>query len=328
MQCRVPDVSQSKLPVFIVCSIVAMTACFAAGSSGHAQTYNMPYRSALAYYGAGNYSLAFVHFNQLLAQNPNDARTHYYAGNCLVKLGRVKEAKEHYRTCLLLGTDNEATVLSSQALAVWDKLPGLTAPLASAPAPAPAAAPVDRAPPKSIDTQTDERARMISDHTALQIKNLTEQFKRWSKVDSDKLTADIRSVPKHLDVNGTNVPNPDYDSIVKSLKQDAQKKAADMQVEYNRRLKEITDDGNKRQQIIVAEGANVKSMYARDSGFSRMMPHGSNLYVRNYLNQSGMDETPELVQSQRMPLPEAMSAVAHPLRFNKSGPGRLLPPLR
>lgn len=328
MQSRVPDVSQSRLPVFIVCSVVALTICLASPSKSYGQTYNMPYRSALALYGAGSYSLAFTQFSQLLAQNPNDARMHYYAGNCLVKLGRVKEANEHYRTCVMLGTDNEATVLSRVALDVWDKLPGLTSPLASAPAPAPVSTPVDRTPPKSIDTQASERARMISDSTALQIKILDEQFKRWSKVDSEKLAADIKSVPRRFELNGKYVPNPDYDTIVSGLRQDAENKATAMQADYQRRVKEITEDGKKRQETIIAEGANVKSMYARDSGFSRMMPHGSNFYVRNYLNQSGMDETPELMPPQRAPLPEAMSAVAHPLRFNKSGPGRILPPLR
>jgi hypothetical protein len=66
-------------------------------------------------------------------------------------------------------------------------------------------------------------------------------------------------------------------------------------------------------------------MYARDSGFSRMMPHGSNLYVRNYLNQSGMDDSPELVQSQALPLPPALSAVARRLHLNGNERGKLLP---
>jgi hypothetical protein len=56
-----------------------------------------------------------------------------------------------------------------------------------------------------------------------------------------------------------------------------------------------------------------------------MMPHGSNLYVRNYLNQSGMDDSPELVQSQALPLPPALSAVARRLHLNGNERGKLLP---
>jgi tetratricopeptide (TPR) repeat protein len=348
---QVTVVRQSKLPIFIVCSLVALTANIVFVCPGFAQSYNMPYRTGLAYYGAGNFKQAFEQFNQLLAKDPNDARLHYYAGNCLIKLGRIKEAISDYRACVMLGTDSEAAVLSKQALAVWDKPVGKDASVAAAnaqpkggfgaagaaasfasgsPAVASSSSGIlpGRQPPVIIDVQASERARMIADNTTLQLKNLTENYKRWSKIDSDKLAADIKSVPKRFEVDGKYVPNPDYDTIVSGLKQDAENKANSMQSEYQRRVREISEDSKKRQETIIAEGANVKAMYARDSGFSRMMPHGSNLYVRNYLNQSGMDDSPELVQSQRQPLPPALSAVAQPLRFGRQGPGKVLPPLR
>lgn len=325
---RVPVLRLSKISQFFVSSVFVCVACFCFATQCLAQNYNAPYRIGLAYYHAGNFKQAFEQFNQLLARDPNDAILHYYAANCLVKLGRIKEAIADYRNCILLGSDSEAANLSRQALALWDKPFAQAKPIAIATPQTNHGAINNRQPPAIIDEQAHERARLIADSASQQLANLTKNYKHWVKVESDRLTYEIRSVPKRIEIGGKLVDNPDYDSIVANLRLEAERKASAMQADYLRRTRELTDDSTRRQELIISEGANVKSMYARDSGFSRMMPHGSNLYVRNYLNQSGMDDSPELVQSQRAPLPPALSAVAQPLRFGRQGPGRLLPPPR
>jgi tetratricopeptide (TPR) repeat protein len=86
------------------------------GLSAAKATTSPYFDQGTGYYQRGDYMAASAAFSWALRDTPNDANTHYYLANTLVKLGRMAEAQAHYGAAIRLSKDPQIKNYSQIAL--------------------------------------------------------------------------------------------------------------------------------------------------------------------------------------------------------------------
>lgn len=309
---------EPALLVWALCLVLAAASPVQARSSVQSL-----YKEALALYEAGNSAAAYEKFRVLAANQPENARLKYLMGNCLVKQGRVKEGLTCFRSAVSMGNDPATEIHAFKAIQLWQGQVQNEALAAAAPARAETPFFMSTTPPKVLTEQLRERRDLLATRRQARLKDLKDTFEGQKAAVDRQLTLEINATPTTILFGTTRVPNPDYQTIVKNLKAEAERRKSYLTELYDKEVREAQGWFDKQLSGLNGTGESLSSQFAEKSGVVKAVPLGSGLYVRNYVNFAGSDD--EVSMDDATPPPVALTAVAKKLNAERKGQKKTLP---
>ena len=155
------------------------------------------------------------------------------------------------------------------------------------------------------------------------LKDLKDTFEGQKAAVDRQLTLEINATPTTILFGTTRVPNPDYQTIVKNLKAEAERRKTYLTELYDKEVREAQGWFDKQLSGLNGTGESLSSQFAEKSGVVKAVPLGSGLYVRNYVNFAGSDD--EVSMDDATPPPVALTAVAKKLNAERKGQKKTLP---
>lgn len=262
------------------------------------------FKQALCFYESGNFRLAFEKFREAALSEPYNARLRYYLGNCLVKLGKIEEARTSFRACLSLHPEPEVSSGAWLALQNLDKFE-----TSNSNPKLPDFLKTDV--PVSLSRQVLEGLARLNEEKLARLRDINSLQEAQRLTLSKQLDYDINSVPKYIYLGDKRVANPDRGDIVASLKEQFNQRLAILKADGEKRKAEADSFYTKEQDKLKETGANLAGQYASSGGENKAISTGSSLYVRNYVNFG-----PAYEEEKAPPVPTELTAAAASLKIS------------
>ncbi len=174
-----------------------------------------------------------------------------------------------------------------------------------------------------MDRQCAQMIGRAQEEYTVAVRNKIDLVRNQIEFYSTQLRHDIAAVPKYyFDQRGVKRENRDYDFMVQSLNdayevkttnliKDAEKSCNGLQVHYTKRMMDV-----------IASRESLKGQMTSRVGNNRVVPVGTNMYVRNYENFGGVHDNISGASTQTQSLPAALMAVTKRLSDSTTGKQR------
>lgn len=266
--------------------------------------------------------------------HPMDARVHYYLANAYMAGGKLQLAEREYQSCMQLSPDKQLQAYCQTAVSQLQQYSTLNAtPFYAAPVPQYATVPglitapgvwpglvprqYSAAPPPSplasaklLQLNTgllQDQEQQLKDRFALEAKDrvrlhdriIQTQVERINQEAEDQIAALSRfNGPVIRSRSGySRVSSSYYQAEVERIRAEAEAKIARVKIEAGYKKDLSNEELVRQNKCIDTYDDNLRKLIISDTGSVRVMPTGTCLYVRNYVN-FGEDTTPQQPQPQ------------------------------
>lgn len=243
---------------------------------------------------------------QLCMSYPKDPVIHYLLGNSYLVASRLELAEREYQLCLKL---NPAPAVSAHCLQALAKIRVYASNRSSAATAAGVvnsnssratvsanSAPVD--PNLMLNEQklTEQQQELI-ERADLEQSQMTAHHRRVSDAQSNRIREqaefEISQLQKYsYNSRGRQVSNPGYEAEVRAIREDADRRIKASLDALERNSSTIARNAERTRNDVSKMVSNLREAAQSDKGSMRLMPNGSNLYTKNYVN-FGEDTQPE-----------------------------------
>jgi len=281
------------------------------------------YDDGIKEYAAGNFKQAVLLLNRAVGAEPANAMAHYYLANALVHMDEHEEAIVEYRMCLALDPNGAVSDYCKQALTSYhrnlpttaeakemrDTVSGASRKNSFADAPAqmayraPAAAsPADRSLNiirKQVQTEKKKDERLAETDASDALTTAQRQ------VESIRANAENRIRRLYAEPRTLRQQSPfaqmDLDATAQKIRDQAKEEEEMVLRQARAKADRCRQVGELRRTALDQVADDLENQLSDDGKYSgvRMVPEGTNLYVRSYAS------TPTV-----RPLPDAHGAVA------------------
>ncbi len=256
------------------------------------------YEDAVGLYKSGRISEATSILQSVISKNPADLKARYYLANAYASLGQRNKAIEQYNYCANAapGTKMEEYCLRAMGMQNLksNSLPSLQQPMKEL--------------QRDTESKVDMQARQY-------IANLESQRKTEQRALSLKINAQIDTINKQMALDVENVPryiymgnkvysNRDYQTDVKKIKLDAERRISDLTSGENSEMQKLNERFDKRLEEFSESHDGIRTALKSSKGNMQLTPHGTDMYVRNYMNfgQEKVWEPPPSLQARPLTL--------------------------
>ncbi|MBX9671758.1 MAG: tetratricopeptide repeat protein [Candidatus Obscuribacterales bacterium] len=261
---------RSLATALLLCILIGSAPAFAANSS---------MKEGIAAYKAGDYKTAIGHLGSALSTEFNNPVLHYYLANCYVNLKETESAIREFRIAYALSPDNEVGKFSKDVLGY------LGAPVEVKKEPKPEKSKA-RQPkldlPKSdpiMDQVLEKLRKQTSESRAYEIQadeliSRRENERSQSMLDSTK--DDIMRNNYRYTRRGRAIQMP--------MPTDSQRMLDSMKNQFDRQQQSRKRGTSQKIQDLQRSAENLEQLLneRHSSGGVRLVPAGTNLYIRNY----------------------------------------------
>ena len=258
---------------------------------------------------------------QLVLTYPKDTVVHYLLANTYMAAGKLELAEREYDICVKL---NCHSTMKAQCIHAIHQIKNYNS-AQSATAATPSAAPATALQSASAATSAAPYAApsvpaLVIDPTlALNEEKLSEQeqefLRRHSRSESEstrherriadtqinriKADADfeIAQIRKYIYNDHHEIKNPSYESDTQAIREYADKRIKAILDAQERNNLVISRNANRAKTDTTNMASNLREAAQSEKGSIRVMPNGSNLYTKNYVNfdEESEPDPPELV---------------------------------
>ncbi len=266
-------------------SVVVMTFLCACTQSVHAESPLL--KQGIEDYNAGDYANAVGHLGQSLSQEFGNPVMHYYMGNAYVHLRERDAAIREFRIAFALDPKSRVGELAKKALSYMKvddetsskpKLPEKSK-IALPPPP-----PVDRTMDRTVSTVFDQAEKIKNQHTR-EGQARSNDIGRYGHTAYQKTKSEIDdNLTYYRRGRAYKLPMPnDASSLLERL----QKMYGDQQATS-------INEGLKRAEDIQHSAENLNSLLhdQKHGNGPKLLPAGTNLYVRNYQAPAKAEQKP------------------------------------
>ncbi|PWT94648.1 MAG: hypothetical protein C5B53_12680 [Candidatus Melainabacteria bacterium] len=263
----------SKSPLSLILAVLGLF-CFCSSACQAKQTFLTGDEQAIKQYDAGDYYGALAKFRASLVNSPNDAQIHYYLANCLIKLDQQEEAALEYRTALKLTKDATLASYCKQGIN------GCTSALTESREAQAVAGAI-----KHINSQADLQKSISESYVNSNTQSKqrqTETLVRSLEAEKDQQINSMETAT-YIDKHGFSQPlyssqeiaaaRQSFDQKIESAKASANREAALF------RENALKASNNFDEMVTTLENSLKNGTNAKGQ---RLLPVGTNLYVRNY----------------------------------------------
>lgn len=249
--------------------------CFGSASAANDHHLNPYLVQGVELYKAGNYRESITKFCMALNSEFENAVLHYYMANAMVNIKQRESAIREFRIAYALSPRGEVGILSRQALSFLgadNYEDGVSKVVAGKTKEKPKEPPVD-----PVFSKTLQMLKKQADDAGLESKFMTPAEQEANRV---------------LDENIKKSKAAAVDAILKANPDDIHIPAE--AVEHLNRAKHLSSEKVRRAGHAYRKSGNIKDtadslqtlLSEKDSKTApRLVPHGTNLYIRNYKSQ-------------------------------------------
>ncbi|MGD9684953.1 MAG: hypothetical protein AB7W16_27620 [Candidatus Obscuribacterales bacterium] len=264
--------------VFSIVAAVLFCAGFACSARAEEEDY---LKSGIKLYNQGNYQEAIGHLGLARAKEFNNAVLHYYMANAFSQMGKKLDAVREFRIAYALDPESEVGKFSKQALQAL----GAEKEEEEAP-PSP---PVRQGPPeKSVADQLRDKTLSSLRDQASDASSIHRELGREQAASTARSANDIisrkRSAMMADMLNSGRRPG---------LTREAREYLSQLEGMFNKSRQGNIESSNRRARSVEESSRNLQNLINESSGRGghRLIPAGTNLYVRNY-DTVGKDRKP------------------------------------
>ncbi len=236
-------------------------------------------QDGIAAYKAGEYKTAIGHLGSALSTEFNNPVLHYYLANCYVHLNETESAIREFRIAYAISPDNEVGRYSKEALGY------LGAPVEGKKAP-----PLpekDRGRPKQPETKSDP----IMDQVLNRLRQQTNDSRSY-EIQADRLISrtEEQRAQEILDRTKDDIMRDNYRysrrgrAIQLPMPSDSQRMLESMKNQFDRQKQARQRTNAQKIEELQRSADNLEQLLndRRSSGGVKLVPTGTNLYIRNY----------------------------------------------
>ncbi len=286
------------MPSWIACSLLFLVLFFAWSLSAVAaeDERGLKLHTAMNAYDGRDFARAEKLLNELSVSYPKDPIMHYLLGNCYLATSKMQLAEHEYDLCLKL---NPVPSLSVQCHTALSGIHHITPPppiLGSSPVPP--SAPGSVAQPLPAASQPNlaiNEEKIAEEQTELlqRQEDETKQSLRFHRKLTDiavtrlrdQAALDIAALPKYYyDSRGHRRSDPNYYSAAREITAECEAKVQRQQDALERDNVVLTRVSQQTKIDVANMASTLRNTMLSSRGASRLMPAGTNLYVRNYVN--------------------------------------------
>lgn len=242
---------------------------------------------------------------QLAISYPKDPIVHYLLGNSYLAVSKFELAEREYQLCLKLNPPLIAVAQCQQALgqirayisgrpAASSAQANNTQQSAAAGVACPgASATGGTAPPDPNlalnEQKLAEQQQELIQRADLEQAQMTALHKRISDAQASRIREqaefEISQLQRYSYTSrGRQITNPGYEAEVRAIREDADRRIKSSLDALERNSSTIARTADRTRNDVSNMATNLREQAQSDKGASRLMPNGSNLYTRNYVN--------------------------------------------
>lgn len=273
------------LPAILASSTLAIGLCTSAFAS--------PLDDAVAVYRAGRFTESMVAFKAIIAKQPDSLEARYYLANAYASLGDIENARKQYWYCAKAAPGTKMEEYCLKALGM---------PKASAATSAGVKNPekeLQKVAEQKMDLQAQEYVANLEKQRNTELKNLNNKTNSQADTINRQTNMDIDNVPKYIYVGSRSYRNPYYNDEVSRLRADATQRIADLKDRMTQDAESINERFDKKAEEIKESHQGMRTALQSAKGNMQLTPHGTHMYVRNYINfgQETVYEPPVSLQA-------------------------------
>lgn len=306
------------------------------------------YLQAMKAYSENRFPDCIDLLERFVLVHPKDPRIHYLLANAYMAAGKLQLAEREYQSCLFLTSDLQlqaycktavsqlrqctatASIPTQYAIPLLYGANGVVpAQIRAAPAQTAVgvAAPGSAGASRLLKLNTgllqdqeqqlkDRFAQEAQDRTRLHNRILQTQIERINQEAEDQIAALKYTGPLIRTRSGImRSSGAAYQAEIDRIRAEAEAKIARVKIDAGYKADLSNDELKRQTKCIDTYDDNLRRLLVSDTGSVRVMPTGTCLYVRNYIN-FGEDTAPQtqqlqpqLLQSAAVPTPQAQPAV-------------------
>lgn len=272
------------------------------------------FEHAISLYGKGKLEDAATELNAVLTKDPNDLKVRYYLANTYARLGQRDKAIEQYTFCAKAAPGTRMEQLCNKAMGLLNAKPSGISELKNP------EKYLQLNAEKKIDAQAEAYRSNLQKQRDDEIKGLGGKTRNQIDTINRYLSMDINNVPRMIYVGARSYNNPYYRDEVERLKSEAAQKVNDLQSRMEKEAKSIGERFDKRLDEIKESHEGMRNALKSAKGNMQLTPHGTSMYVRNYINfgQETVYEPPVALQARPISISEP------PPQLNRAEKIRLL----
>ncbi len=266
------------------------------------------YEDAVALYKSGKISEAAHTLQSVVNKNSSDLKARYYLANAYASLGQRNKAIEQYNYCANAapGTKMEEYCLRAMGMQNLksNSLPSLQQPMKD----------VQRDTETKVDMQAKEYVANLESQRKSEQRVLSQKINAQIDTINKQMALDVENVPRYIYMGNKVYSNRDYQTDVKKIKLDAERRISDLTRGENSEMQKLNERFDKRLEEFAESHDGIRTALKSAKGNMQLTPHGTDMYVRNYMNfgQEKIWEPPPSLQARPLTLldkiPEASRA--------------------
>lgn len=264
--------------------------------------------AAMKAYNEKRFPECIDNFERLIRAHPKDARLHYYLANAYMAAGKLQLAEREYLSSMYLTSDTQLTAFCQTAVSqLRQHLANLP------PVGAVAATPATPAVSSKLQLNTrllQDQEQHLKTRFTLEAKERERLYDRIAQTQIQGIKQNakdqIASLVKRR--GGSSA----YKDEVDCINATAETQIARVKIEAGYKKDRSHNELKRQTNCIDSYDDHLRKLLASDTGSIRVMPTGTSLYVRNYIN-FGEDTTP-LLPGRHYVQPAAVSQTpSHPV---------------
>ncbi|MBP7862061.1 tetratricopeptide repeat protein [bacterium] len=256
------------------------------------------YEDGVGLYKSGKIAEAANLLQSFIGKNPSDLKARYYLANAYASLGQRNKAIEQYNYCANAapGTKMEEYCLRAMGMQNLksNSLPSLKQPMKDL--------------QRDTESKVDMQAKEYRANLEAQRKN--EQIILAKKIDAQvetirrQMALDVDNVPRYIYIGNKIYSNRDYQTDVKKIKLEAERRISDLTSGEDSEMQRLNECFDKRLEEFSESHDGIRTALKSAKGNMQLTPHGTDMYVRNYMNfgQEKVWEPPPSLQARPLTL--------------------------
>lgn len=231
---------------------------------------------------------------QLTVSYPKDPIVHYLLGNSYLAVSKFELAEREYQLCLKLNPPLIAVAQCQQALGqirgYMNARTVASAVQANSAQSAAAAGTPPLDPNLALNEQKlAEQQQELIQRADLEQAQMTAHHKRISDAQTSRIREqaefEISQLQKYSYTSrGQRIMNPGYEAEARAIREEADRRIKSSLDALERNSSTIVRKADRTRNDVHRMANNLREQAQSDKGLSRLMPNGSNLYIRNYVN--------------------------------------------
>lgn len=256
------------------------------------------YQDGVVLFKTGRLTEARDVLQSAVLHNPSDLKARYILANVYASLKDRQKAVEQYTYCAnkAPGTKLEEFCLKAMGMQKLqsNSLPALKHPLTD----------LQRDTELKVDMQAYEYRNNLENQRANELKGLSSRTNAQADTINRQMALDIDNVPRYIYVGDKRYSNPDYKSDVDAIKLEAARRLDEVTKRRDSDLETLNQRFDKRLEEYMESRDGIHNALRSAKGNMQLTPHGTDMYVRNYMNfgQEKIYEPPASLQARPLTL--------------------------